>query len=193
MTAAPSAARERVQAVAERLFAERGYKAVTLRDIAQELGIRQASLYYHFPGGKEELYVTVTRHALERHREGIEQAIRSGGDSLAGQLRAVAEWLLQHPPLDLVRMVQADMPAISAEHSKELLQLARDALLRPLENLFAEARARGETKRSDDRLLAALFLSMADGIQVGGRFAESEARAYLDEALDTFLHGVLSR
>ena len=69
MVSTISAARERVQATAERLFAERGYKAVTLRDIAQELGIRQASLYYHFPGGKEELYVTVTERGLQAHRE----------------------------------------------------------------------------------------------------------------------------
>ena len=37
-------ARERVLSVADRLFTERGYQAVTLRDIAQEVGIRHASL-----------------------------------------------------------------------------------------------------------------------------------------------------
>jgi AcrR family transcriptional regulator len=38
-----SEARERVLAAAERLFAERGYAAVTLRDIAAAVGIRHAS------------------------------------------------------------------------------------------------------------------------------------------------------
>ena len=43
---------QRVLDVAERLFMDRGYSAITLRDIADELGMKQASLYYHFPGGK---------------------------------------------------------------------------------------------------------------------------------------------
>jgi AcrR family transcriptional regulator len=47
---------QRVLDVAEGLFIDRGYHAITLRDIADELGIKQASLYYHFPGGKEELF-----------------------------------------------------------------------------------------------------------------------------------------
>ena len=39
-----STARERVLGVAERIFSERGYRAVTLREIADELGMKKASL-----------------------------------------------------------------------------------------------------------------------------------------------------
>jgi AcrR family transcriptional regulator len=35
--------------VALELFTEQGYERTTLREIAQRLGIKQASLYYHFP------------------------------------------------------------------------------------------------------------------------------------------------
>jgi AcrR family transcriptional regulator len=45
--------------VAEHRLAARGYTSVTLKDIANQLGIKQASLYYHFPGGKENLYMEV--------------------------------------------------------------------------------------------------------------------------------------
>ena len=48
-----SEARERVLDGAAKLFTERGYAAVTLRDIAAEVGIRHTSLYHHVPGGKE--------------------------------------------------------------------------------------------------------------------------------------------
>jgi len=41
-----------------RLFQERGYTAVAMRDIAEAAGMRTASLYYHFPS-KEELFVSV--------------------------------------------------------------------------------------------------------------------------------------
>lgn len=59
--------RENLLDTAEQLFTSRGYTAVTLKDIAKALGIKQASLYYHFPLGKEDLYVEVmlldTHHA----------------------------------------------------------------------------------------------------------------------------------
>ncbi len=53
-------ARERVLDAAERLFAERGYASVTLRDIAAEVGIRHTSLYHHVPGGKEAIFAHPT-------------------------------------------------------------------------------------------------------------------------------------
>ena len=40
--------RERIKQVALELFTEQGYEATSLRQIAEELGINKASLYYHF-------------------------------------------------------------------------------------------------------------------------------------------------
>ncbi|MBK8799345.1 MAG: helix-turn-helix transcriptional regulator [Anaerolineales bacterium] len=69
---------QRVLDVAETLFMDRGYNAITLRDIADELGIKQASLYYHFPGGKEQLFLTMAERMFERHRQGIVTALAEG-------------------------------------------------------------------------------------------------------------------
>ncbi|MBZ0309485.1 MAG: TetR/AcrR family transcriptional regulator, partial [Anaerolineae bacterium] len=55
--------------MAEHLFAERGYTAVTLRDIAEAVGLRHASLYHHVPGGKEALFIEVTERTMKRHAE----------------------------------------------------------------------------------------------------------------------------
>ena len=40
--------RSRIQIVALELFAERGYEATSLREIAERLGVTKAALYYHF-------------------------------------------------------------------------------------------------------------------------------------------------
>jgi AcrR family transcriptional regulator len=52
-TAATSSAgadtRGRVLETAARMFGERGYAATSFRDIAVELGITKAAVYYHFP------------------------------------------------------------------------------------------------------------------------------------------------
>lgn len=38
-----------------RLFRQFGYEGVTLSKISQETGLKKASLYHHFPGGKAEM------------------------------------------------------------------------------------------------------------------------------------------
>ncbi|HZR80922.1 MAG TPA: TetR/AcrR family transcriptional regulator [Candidatus Binatia bacterium] len=45
-------------AAAERHFAERGFEATRLDDIATEVGIRRAAIFYYFPD-KHELYAAV--------------------------------------------------------------------------------------------------------------------------------------
>lgn len=50
--------RSEIVAAAERHFAERGFEAARLEDIAAEVGIRRAAIFYHF-GDKQELYAAV--------------------------------------------------------------------------------------------------------------------------------------
>ena len=50
--------RAEIVAAAERHFAERGFEATRLEDIAAEVGIRRAAIFYHF-GDKQELYAAV--------------------------------------------------------------------------------------------------------------------------------------
>jgi AcrR family transcriptional regulator len=51
--------RERIQAVALDLFAEQGYEATSLREIAERLGVTKAALYYHFKS-KEDIVHSFT-------------------------------------------------------------------------------------------------------------------------------------
>jgi AcrR family transcriptional regulator len=65
----PPDTRERVLQVSQQLFAERGYRGTSLRDIAKRIGIKAPSLLHHFPS-KQQLYVAV----LDRMFESIENA-----------------------------------------------------------------------------------------------------------------------
>ncbi len=192
---ASSEARERVLAVAEELFAARGYAAVTLRDIAGRVGIRQASLYHHVPGGKEQLFVEVTERGLERHRLGLEGAIAEAEPSLRPQLRAAARWLLGQPPINLARLVRSDLPAIAPAHADRLVHASYRALLAPLEGAFVAAQQRGEVVLPHPTLVSGSFLSIVEGIHDagGGRVVVRAKDVMADEMIDVLLDGLHPR
>lgn len=185
----PVDARSRVLDAAERLFMERGYHAIALRDIAALLGIRQASLYYHFPQGKEEIYVAVAERAFARHGAGVQAAL-AGAGSLEDQLRAVARWFATQTRMCLMGMVHADLPALQQTHAQAVTQAAHKGLFEPLVLLFAAAQARGELRHSDPYLLAGAFLALLDALTIGQAMASTPARAALaDQLIDLMLNG----
>ena len=54
---------ERILDAAEKLFAAKGYQGTSLREIAQQVGIKEPGLYNHFKG-KQDLYSAVLDRAL---------------------------------------------------------------------------------------------------------------------------------
>jgi AcrR family transcriptional regulator len=160
----PSDARQRVLDVAEELFMTRGYNSITLRDIADALDIRQASLYYHFPEGKEQLFVAVATRTFERHRQGMEAAIATAQPDIHAGLHAIAGWFASQPPLNLMGMIYADMPALSQAQRLHVGRVAYDAMFTPLRELFLAAQRRGEIRQVTPDLLAGSFLTLLDGL-----------------------------
>jgi AcrR family transcriptional regulator len=57
------------------LFAQRGYAATGIRDVARDAGITPAALYHHM-GGKQDLLVHIMRDALHGLIESAHEALR---------------------------------------------------------------------------------------------------------------------
>lgn len=159
-----SDSRHRLLDTAQALFHERGYRAVTMQDIARELGIRQASLYYHVPDGKEQLFVEMAMRNFEQHRIGLQAALDRADGDLASALRAAAGWFTAQPPMNLLGMMHADMPALSPENNRRLTHYATHCFFEPIAAMFAEAMARGEIRLMQPDLLAGSFLALMDGV-----------------------------
>jgi AcrR family transcriptional regulator len=158
-----SQARERVLEAAERLFAERGYTAVTIKDIAGVAGIHHASLYHHAPQGKSQLFVEVTERTIYRHQQGIAAAV-AAGEGLHDQLSQIAAWILSQPPMDMIRMVHSDVPALDAASGSHLLMLAHTAILEPIAAVLHHAHERGEICHADFGNVAGSIFSMIEGL-----------------------------
>ncbi|MDZ7703603.1 MAG: TetR/AcrR family transcriptional regulator [Trueperaceae bacterium] len=159
-----SPARERVLDSAEKLFGERGYASVTMRDIANDLGMKQASLYYHAPGGKEALFTQVLERSLTRHQEGLERTLASARPDIRTQLHVAADWHLSQPPMNFIRMLRSDMSALPPDEAKRLSDIAYRAMITPLASIFSAAQSRNEIRSTYPDVLAGSFLATLDGI-----------------------------
>jgi AcrR family transcriptional regulator len=86
-TARATARRERLLDAAIRVFGRHGYQKATLSAIADEAGLNKATLYYYFPGGKEQLVgQALCKHADDSFRS--IQASMVGSTTPADRLRA---------------------------------------------------------------------------------------------------------
>jgi TetR/AcrR family transcriptional regulator, cholesterol catabolism regulator len=188
-----SESREQLLRVAEELFSERGYTAVTLKDIADKLGVRQAAIYYHMPQGKEQLFVAVTQRMFLRHKAGMEQAIAEAEPRLTTQLAAMARWVMTQPPLGLTRLARSDLPALSQEHAALLGDLGTKALIEPLEKVLQQAYARGEARLVDAQLMASVFLAMLDSVHEVYQHKGIAKEVLARDVVDVLLQGLLRR
>ncbi|MFD1930330.1 TetR/AcrR family transcriptional regulator [Nonomuraea mangrovi] len=90
--------RAKIQEVALRLFTEQGYEATSLREIAEELGVTKAALYYHFKT-KDDIVASVA------------------GDRIAEQDEMLA-WLRSQPQTPETRREFLRRYADQLEHSR---------------------------------------------------------------------------
>lgn len=66
--------RRAILEVAARLFSERSYHGATMKDIAAEVGINAATVYYYFRS-KEEIFLRIMHQGLDEHLEGFQAVL----------------------------------------------------------------------------------------------------------------------
>jgi AcrR family transcriptional regulator len=187
-----SDAKERVLNVAEQLFSERGYKSVTLRDIATALQIKHASLYHHV-SSKEALFIEVMERSFRRHQAGLETAIHSAGADIEGQLQAAARWLLAQPLLDLGRMMNSDMTAIDEAHAHRLSFTAYESVLMPIAHVFRRAAEAGSIRPIDPPMLGGAILAFVESVHTQRlplSVYDGDRGVVVDALIDVMLNGL---
>jgi len=189
-----SDSRERVLDAAEKLFMERGYASVTMRDIANLLGVRQAALYYHAPQGKEQLFREVVDRFMQRQQQGLEDVIAAAPSHLEQQLTAVMRWLVNQSPVDMIRMLRSDASHISESYAAELLRKVDQSMMRPLITVVLAAQQRGEIRPLDPHVLVGMLLAVINWIKY---FDSSQAIPVstddmIHDIIGVVLHGVVN-
>lgn len=187
-----SDAKEKVLDTAEQLFHQNGYDTISMRDIATALDMKKASLYYHAPNGKEQLYVEVTERLFRRHHRGLRNALEDGHD-LEDTLYRVARWIFSQPPMYLFKMMDGDLANLSPENATYLERLAYQLLFEPLESYFQEQIENGFMRSQRADLLTGSFLTLLEGVSFGSRSGavpDMPIEEMIAETLNIFIHGI---
>jgi AcrR family transcriptional regulator len=169
------------QAAAERFF-HQGYESTTLREIADALDIRAASIYYHYPD-KQQILFELIDSAMSLLADGVREAV-AAQDTPADRLTAV---VVHHVALHALRPLEATLGETELRSlTGERLDLAvakRDAYEAIVVGVLAGGVAAGAFAPLDPKLTAFAVISMCTNVGIwyrpDGRLTLSEvARAY---------------
>lgn len=149
---------------AARVFAERGFHGATTQDIADVLGIRQASLYYYF-SSKEEALELVCVKGVEGFFDAA-KTIVTGPGSARERLTLLVNSHLS--PLidrrDFVKVFQNERQYLPAESRRRIGRWSR-GLERIFEEVIKEGVAKGEFRAGlDPRLATLAILGMCNAV-----------------------------
>jgi TetR/AcrR family transcriptional regulator len=140
---AGTSSRDRIVAIALRVFAERGFDGTRLSDIAGGAGLSHPTLLYHF-NSKEELYADVIRAAASDWAEETEAAASTGLRGFA-QVEAIVDacfhFFATHP--DFIRIVRREAIEGGGRLEPAMAGFARPFLDRAVRFLENEVRAGG--------------------------------------------------
>lgn len=139
--------------IAAQLFAENGYKATSIRDIGNRVGVLGGSLYHHIKS-KDALFLEIHALATERAIQRIGDAVAPLENSWERLEAACAQQLeIQLEPDSPTRVLVEDFRPMPAEIRSKLIE-QRDAFEAVFAGLVAELPLAPEV----DRTLFRIFL-----------------------------------
>lgn len=184
-TQAASSKRDEILAVAAELFAERGFEATTIQDIADRVGMLKGSLYYHIKS-KEQLLVEIVQKTHEIFSRNLDAVDRLDG----GPAEKIWAFVYRNVMANATHHVQStvffnEFRSIADEDRQKILAM-RDAHDHMLRALIESGQRRGVICQSLDVKLTAIgVLTMCNALyrwyRHGGPWSpEDIAKGYAD-------------
>ena len=152
-------AKEKLLAAGTKLFAEKGFAAISIRELATAAGVNSALISYHF-GGKEGLYEAVITAQYERLIVKFE-AIAASTSSIEEKIRMYADVIRRNHTEDqplMARLVQGELRSPTAcmekvlrKYTFRIAQIVSDVLRQGIQS--------GSFRQDVDPVFAALSLA----------------------------------
>jgi AcrR family transcriptional regulator len=142
--------RDRMLRAAAACFNQKGYSGTSLKDVARQLGLTDAALYYYVKN-KEELVYQCYLRAAELGRDAMEAARESGGDGFA----QAANYIRNHVATIVGDAgpvaIMSEIPSLKTSHRNDILSISRRHSL-AFEELHAKGIADGSIAPCDVRM-----------------------------------------
>ncbi|MEU7836992.1 substrate-binding domain-containing protein [Nonomuraea sp. NPDC049129] len=169
MSTRASATRAVILRAAFDSFAERGFAASSLREIAQRAGITHTGLRHYFKGKDELLRALIERQDTETERRGSPEPDdrTSGPDALVALLHRAADEWRRSPEFALLRTESAVAASRPDHPSHDYFSNRYRRVRERLRNDFLECAEVGTLREGvDPERAAALWLAVQDGLMV---------------------------
>jgi AcrR family transcriptional regulator len=165
------------------LIARHGYEAMSMRQLAEEVGVQAAALYRYFPT-KEELLFTLMREHMEE-LVAAWKAVRPTADDPAAQLSAyVANHIAFHVARrHATQLSNLELRSLSRDRLSAILKL-RTAYEKELRAILRDGAERGIFAIDDIGLTAMAIIQMITGVIVWFR---PDERLSVSQVTQTYL------
>jgi AcrR family transcriptional regulator len=154
--------RDEVIRVAARVFAERGYHATTMQDLAEATGLAAGGLY-HYIGSKERLLIAICDDLMQPLLEAAQDVLAdepTGADALRALLRLWVAHVVERREHMLV--FGQERHVIEREPQWREVVRRRKAFERLLDDVLARGEADGTLRFADRRLALLALLGMVN-------------------------------
>lgn len=179
--------KEKILDIAESLFFSKGFQAVGLKEICDQLDIKPASLYYHFPAGKEEIYISVITRRMVSFKQSIEE-IKSSSTCLREALISFGLWYVRQPKMNMTIIAEMDMPELSPRAQEKVMTEVGISVFATLASVF-EKFDNEISKQKDKELLVASLTTLIFSIHTFQKMGKKEVEELVKYNVDLFLYG----
>jgi AcrR family transcriptional regulator len=151
--------RDKVLAAAVQLFAEYGYHAATMRDIARMAGIQAASIYYHY-ASKQALLVEVMETHMRQLNANLEHIVSKQGTVQQRLYEAISNHIRLHTTYKSeFFIIDTEIRALKGENRGEVLAL-RDQYEDLFQKLLREGMEQGVLRQTDVKVSSYAIIAM---------------------------------
>jgi AcrR family transcriptional regulator len=180
---------------ARKLFIEKQYADVSLREITEIAGITKGALYHHF-ATKEELYLEVIYRCLAEVKETTQTSLeRSRGESCRNRLFLFLASFLNLLPetLAIMRSIRRNINIFAEPARTKLIRAYQAALPEQIKSLLADGMANGEIIPMDPRLLSWQHVAVVEvSLHEYGRQQLGDPEEMAESIVSLFFNGIQS-
>ncbi len=174
--------REKIRAAAVRLFAEMGYHAAPLRDIAKLANIQAASIYYHYPS-KQALLVEIMDTYMRQLNASLAQIIAQPGGVAERLYEAIASHIRLHTTYKAeFFIIDTEIRALEHAHREQILAL-RDEYEHLLQRLLQEGVDQGVLRPTDVKVTSYAVIAMCTEV---ASWFRSPGRLTVQQVIDIY-------